>query len=253
MSINEENPNQTWIRKPDLNKVVDGIWELGFIYQSGKVYIMDNHSGAGWCWLHHLDSQQKYGFFHIDTHDDLVSNEAPAYMRSLLLNKEMTIDEYCSIPTDMKGSADVKPLFRFDNFIANLNHVFPAFFNTNIFSINEPRQKVPPGFKVNRFIEPEVLLDLFPAILKSEAQWIIDLDIDYFFQEKENNDYVQFLDNDYIDELCEKICMAKDSIAVITIAMSQYFCGGWKNSKRVTERVAKNLDISIDLPEDYDE
>ncbi len=253
MSINGDNRDQFWIREPNPDNVADGIWELGFLYQSGKVYIMDNHLGAGWCWLHHLDNQQKYGFFHIDTHDDLVSNEAPAYMRSLSLSKEMTLDVYCAIPTGMPRSSEEKPLFRFDNFIANLNHVFPVFFNTNIFSINEPRQKVPLGFKVNRFIEPEELLSLFSAIIESENQWIIDLDIDYFFREEGHNNYVQFLDNEYIDELCEKICMAKDRIQVITIAMSQYFCGGWENSKRVTERIAKNLAILINLPEEYGE
>lgn len=247
---NNRNDDAIWHKKLDANDQTDGVWELGFLYQCGNVYVMDNHMAAGWCWLHHLNAKENYGFLHIDTHDDLVNNEAPVYMRSLGLDRSTSLETYTSIPTGSPLGHDIKPLFRYDNYIGNLNDIFPSFFSPSIFAVNE-RQEVPAGYIVDRFIEPDKLIDDLGHVIQSRKKWILNLDIDYFFREESNNNYIQFLDDNYVDSLCAEILKNKDRIAIITIAMSQYFCGGWTNSKRVTERIAANLEFKIELPEIY--
>lgn len=42
------------------------------LWQNGKVYVMDNHLSAAWCWLQSCDPQKKYNFMHIDRHYDML-------------------------------------------------------------------------------------------------------------------------------------------------------------------------------------
>ena len=40
-----------------------GIDNLNFLLHYPKVYVMDNHLAAGWCWLQELDPEFSYCFF----------------------------------------------------------------------------------------------------------------------------------------------------------------------------------------------
>lgn len=62
-----------WIFKKE--KIgISGCYEMNFLYNSGKFYIMDNHLAAAWCWIQKIQSNQNYGLFHIDKHYDLIDN-----------------------------------------------------------------------------------------------------------------------------------------------------------------------------------
>ena len=41
------------------------------LWQNGKIYVMDNHRDATWCWFHQCRDGERYNFMHIDRHYDM--------------------------------------------------------------------------------------------------------------------------------------------------------------------------------------
>ena len=72
--------------------------------------------------------------------------------------------------------------------------------------------------------------------------WIINLDIDYFFNNKS-----QMFSSEYINSVCDQINRVKEKIAVVTIALSPECCGGWDNSIKVYNQIAGQLSIDMRL------
>ena len=72
--------------------------------------------------------------------------------------------------------------------------------------------------------------------------WIINLDIDYFF-----NNGKQIFSSEYINSVCSQINQVRKKIAIITIALSPECCGGWDNSIKVYNQIAKNLSITMKI------
>ena len=60
-----------WIYKNHELKT-SGCYNMNFLFNNGKFYIMDNHLAAAWCWLQKIDTSKRYGLFHIDRHYDLL-------------------------------------------------------------------------------------------------------------------------------------------------------------------------------------
>jgi hypothetical protein len=44
------------------------------LWKNEKIYVMDNHLSAIWCWLQSCDPKAEYNFMHIDMHYDLLSS-----------------------------------------------------------------------------------------------------------------------------------------------------------------------------------
>ena len=75
-------------------------------------------------------------------------------------------------------------------------------------------------------------------ILETEEQWILNLDLDYFYR-----DNIQILTDEYIVKVAKDIKKAKDGIAVMTIALSPECCGGWDNAFRTYDLIAPILGL----------
>ena len=79
-----------WIYKNHELKT-SGCYNMNFLFNNGKFYIMDNHLAAAWCWLQKIDTSKRYGLFHIDRHYDLLNNLTDDFIaenRSELINKD---------------------------------------------------------------------------------------------------------------------------------------------------------------------
>ena len=74
-------------------------------------------------------------------------------------------------------------------------------------------------------------------------QWILNIDIDYFFFESE---YQMFTD-EYIKKICANILTALPDIDVITISLSPECCGGWENSCRIANLMAKEFNLDFEI------
>ena len=63
------------------------------LWKNEKVYVMDNHLSAAWCWLQSCDSKAEYNFMHIDMHYDLLS-PLMKDIQPLRDNPHMSYDEF---------------------------------------------------------------------------------------------------------------------------------------------------------------
>ena len=59
-----------------------GCCNVNFLVHDNKIYVMDNHLCASWCWEQKINPAYHYGIFHIDRH---VTTQHP--YRKLLVNK----------------------------------------------------------------------------------------------------------------------------------------------------------------------
>lgn len=243
-----------WIKEPLYPLHESSNDKLNFLYQSDKFYIMDNHLAASWCWLQQTDIENSYNLYHIDKHYDLLDN--PESVRTQIIEKDFnlsncSLDEYLNLRQPIRNGEPV-PLFRYDNYLINLQLVYESIFNKKIFATHRD------GNLKEGFIDPEngdfekedyeIVEDLsYDVESHNENMWIINLDLDYFFLD--NDEYYQHLSDKYIKELCKNINESIENISVITISLSPECCGGWKNSYRIARMIAKyfNLDFTLEI------
>ncbi|MCG3166482.1 MAG: hypothetical protein POELPBGB_02261 [Bacteroidia bacterium] len=237
-----------WIKKPTsvLEKSLHD--KLNFLFKSNDIYVMDNHLAAGWVWASQLDVTKRYNLFHIDRHFDLL--EFPDLMSSEITEKgielySLSLSEYENLKQPLYGGGDAA-LFRWDNYIGNINTLYPDFFNKCYFATHED------GNELENFIDQKVtffeLVENIDYWIQNNAvnDWIVNIDIDYFFVSDSNGHYQIFTD-DFIVALCKAIQKADDRIALITICLSPECCGGWEQSIRVAKLVCKTLGIDFKL------
>ena len=225
------------------------VYSLNELYNSGKVYIMDNHMAASWCWSKKIDFNQQYNLFHIDKHYDLL-NGSTDFLVSQLLNRnfnleESTIEEYVNVTHDPIQGINNYQIFRFDNYMTVFRKLYPEVLKEIKFATH--KDGTVPGDWI--FYEAEIY-DLPNAlgdwINETDENWIINIDIDYFFDQKPSGEYFQFLTDEYVELFAEEILLAWDNIKVITIALSPTFCGGIDNSKRLAKLICDKLNVNFE-------
>lgn len=243
-----------WIKKPD-NPLKESLNEyVNFLYNKDKIYIMDNHLCAAWCWLQKIDIDSSYDFIHIDRHYDLLG--FPNTIETEILDKGIEIDklsfeDYLDLK-QIGGNGDRWQMFRWDNYIINTHLAFPNLFNETFFATHKD------GTINAEFVTQEIdFLTLINEIdyWLEHKNWIVNLDIDYFFIRVDGKSFQIFTD-DYIIMLIKKIKENLENINVLTIALSPECCGGWGESFRITKIICEILEINFidklsDLISDY--
>ncbi len=211
--------------------------DLNFLWNENNVYVMDNHRAAYWCWMQRYQSSKNYNLFHIDAHLDTlkVSEEE---VRNLPDIRTLTIDDYLDL-----GSEGFKAI-RWDNYLSlflakeDIHELFMATYVDG----NEPQRlyETVSIHKLNQAIEDYVVND------NSDASWIMNVDLDYFFYEVDQ-DYKLMLSDEYIENVFLSIKQALDTgkIETLIICLSPECCGGWYKSEKLYEKVSKLLGLSL--------
>ena len=232
-----------------------GAFDLNLLYNESKIYIMDNHLAASWCWLQKLDINSQYKLFHIDRHYDLLDSDLDNWIQSLE-NIDITRLEITDL-INLKSSNSFpisNPLFRWDNYIPILNKLYPNLIISSFFATQKYGDPVPVNrenkFKsLNNFIEVDAWnleSNIEGQINSDDKKWIINLDIDYFFIDYEDI-YFQMYTDEFIIRIAQRLKAALDRIEVFTIALSPEMCGGWEKSERVANLILKEFDIDWNI------
>ncbi len=246
-----------WILQPseDFKNKESYASKLNFLYKHDNVYVMDNHLAAGWAWLQELDVNKEYNLFHIDQHEDLVKNAPKESYEFIKDNpKEITIKNYCELRFKHDDPLiQESPVFQWDNYIKQIQELFPNWFNYCIFATH--RLMISDSFLEKRNgsalnINPEIHspFDLYNNIdywIKQQPEsWIINLDLDYFF----STNGIRIFSDKYIKACIENIITEKHKIAAFTIALSPECCGGWANAIEAMNIVSDVLELDFKLP-----
>jgi hypothetical protein len=227
------------------------VWNLNFLWKKDNIYIMDNHRAALWCWLQEINPFDKYKLLHIDRHYD-TANDAenmPSFKLEFLSNS--TLNEYLSLSYS-SPDGEKYPVFQFDNYMWPLFPGDGSPITGFIFATHNDES--PPDFEGWNGIPPCELLDLGCRFEYSEHEWIVNIDLDYFFHDffRQNEPiYIRLFSDQYIERLFSSIRYhyQQGKIAVLTIALSPEFCGGWNNAEQLCSMVCEIMDIPFNLPE----
>lgn len=231
----------------------DVVYALNELYNDDKIYIMDNHLAASWCWSQKIDFQAEYNFFHIDRHYDLLNGSTNYWVEQLQEQNfdfiNATIEEY----TEASYESSFKPyktkIFRYDNYITIFNQCFPDLLQKKYFATHEDGT-LPEQWQLDMY-EPQFYdlhTNLAYWINDAEKKWILNIDIDYFFSDNSDGARYQIFTDEYIANVGVEISKCIDNIEVLTIALSPSFCSGIENSKRVAKLLLKaitNLDYNF--------
>lgn len=220
---------------------------LNFLLKYSKVYVMDNHLAAGWCWLQELNIGDTCCFFHVDQHQDLCDGGPTERYNFIIENPNLTIDEYTSPEYD--NGLSMSKVVRWDTYIKQMQHVSPNWFTKCYFACPETVHDFPchTDLLLN-IVYNAGAFELYNNVeywLKSnEESFIFNIDLDYFF----NGDGMRLFSDEYIKAMASDINKAMDKIAVMTIALSPECCGNWENAIRVFNLFAEKIDAIDENP-----
>ena len=228
------------------------VWDLNFLWKKDNIYIMDNHLVALWCWLQEINPLDKYKLLHIDRHYD-AANDA-GNMPSVKLESlfDITLDEYLSLSYPSSFTGEEYPLLWYDNYMWPLFPGNGSPVSEFIFATHNDDK--PPDFDGCHEIAPCELLSLGSRFKNSEHKWIVNVDLDYFFHDffRQNLPrYIRLFSDQYIERVFSSIRYhhQEGRIAVLTIAFSPEFCGGWNNAEQLCTSICKIMDVPFILPE----
>jgi hypothetical protein len=222
------------------------VYTLNELYNDGKIYIMDNHLAASWCWSQKIDFESTYNLFHIDRHYDLLNNAVNYWVKQLQDQnfdfKNVTIEDYTEACYESSFEPYTTKIFRYDNYLTIFNRFFPRLLQEKYF-VTHRDGTVPEEWHLTMHEPPFYDLDtnLEYWINDADKKWILNIDIDYFFSDNSDGVRYQIFTDEYITNIGLEISKCIDNIEVLTIALSPSFCNGIMNSKRVAKLLLKAI------------
>lgn len=212
--------------------------KCNFLWKDENIYIMDNHRLALWAWFQHIDPKIIYNFFHIDAHydcDPFVSQSWIGHQNLINLN----LNEFMSYPSDKEGVA----LFRWDNYVpVLLDH-----YRKNLHITYAATHGLGLKGTFDHEFMPWDLLKYIENRFFDHQNWVINLDLDYFFA-REFKESPLFHPT-YIRKIFKALKSAHQDglIDILTIALSPECCGGWGQSEQVLEIFKEEFCLNLSL------
>ena len=205
-----------------------------------KIYIMDNHRSALWCWLQEIDLKKNINYFHLDRHYDCLNSNLDGWLKYCFDIEKMSISDYLELKDDNKH-----PVFLWDNYGSLFLKKYESIIQHSLFVTYKEGDK-----PITASISEEKAVDLLENLeyWTKKGNWVFNIDIDYFFY-KQNDTYYQMYSDEFISAFFQilKAKIDRNEILVMTIALSPECCGGWKNAERVCSIASKELLIGFTL------
>jgi hypothetical protein len=214
------------------------------LWRSGRVYVMDNHRLALWCWWQHLHESPYWNFVHIDRHFDAlwqVFNPWPEHTKPEHRND---LGSYRTATLNCSG--EPCELYRWDTICSALwslhkNELLKLHFATagegDPLETSRVQQIDPWGLPgMMRYLaEPSETFD-YPAI--------VDLDIDYFTRHDLDGAFGSVFSDEYLTEIAAALRIGLDSgrFGVVTIALSPETTGCWSLAETMLRKLLSRID-----------
>lgn len=216
-------------------------YDQNLLWNEGRIYIMDNHRAAAWCWAQHIPKEEQFSIFHIDRHTDLLQSGLDEWCSATPPIETLTIDQYLELDYLVDGT-DKVPVFSWENYLP----IFVRQREKSLYRFSSlcHGEGDEAWFEDHHHDFFRVPRDL-EAWLEYDAPWILNFDLDVFFTYQGGERFIQVFSDDYIRKVAETIRDAdnKDRIRCMTIAISPEMCGGWASGIRVLKLVTDVLGI----------
>lgn len=203
---------------------------FNFLASYDKVYVIDNHLAAFWCWLK-IPFDKPYKLIHVDQHYDCSSiyENTEALINSIDW-RNLKLEELSNIYFDKELE---RPLLTWDNYICSFYQLRPSFFEMAYFFTHGVGDFDYLGKSENYDFE-----QIYNFKFTSGTNYLLNLDIDIFF----SNDFkrVQFSEPD-IKRMGKWINKNILKFEQIIICLSPELCGGWSNSKKMANLILNEI------------
>jgi hypothetical protein len=213
---------------------------------------MDNHRAAWWCWLRHITAGNSFSLFHIDRHTDTLTSNLSLWLHHLPAQmRGVPLQQYLGYQANVNGVRC--PVIRWDNylslFLEQEQHTMQSLCMATHQDGDPPN--VPEGSW--RDVAVHDLPDNFAYWLEQSENWIVNIDLDYFFCTMPDGVNRRFLSDDFVQAICTALRTHLDSgrIKVLTICLTPDdggFCGGWTEAEALCEVMCKHLGLAFKLP-----
>lgn len=217
---------------------------LNFLHADGPVYVMDNHRAAMWCWMRHTDPEAPVGLLHVDRHYDALFSQKDFAHYDGVDVAAMDLEEYLNTGYDGEFFQTV-PLFRWDNYLGLFMHFHAGMVNNWCFATHDRGQR-PEGFSIHDFLPWH-----FPNRAFLQGRWVLNVDLDWFFQKLGPDHYQPMFSQGYVKSFFQGIraALEADNGSILTLCLSPECCGGWENAEYMAGLACETLGIDFRLPE----
>lgn len=227
-----------------------GCYQQNFLWNKDNIYIMDNHRAALWCWFQHLEPTLKYGYFHIDKHSDALRSRLDEWVGLCPDMFNVNIDDYLDKVYRIDTVGGEIPLFRWDNYASIFLAKYGAMISRCMFATHGVGDDPVHG-SVQNYNIWDLPGNMNYWLEDEPEQWIVNIDLDYFFYKSDFNSFEYLVSDDYLEQLFSaiKLQLNNGRLASLTICLSPECCGGWEASEKICSKVVELLDIEFELPE----
>jgi hypothetical protein len=219
-----------------------------FLWHSDRLYVMDNHRLALWCWWQHLDNDRRgWNFFHVDRHYDALWQRARPWLDYHNPNHRLDLNSFRQAKFSEQG--EELNLYRWDVIISALLTLDGKKIHRWVFATAGLGES--PPISNLEFINPWNL----PAQLRwmatpngEELPSIIDIDLDYFTYFDDNGFFGRVFSDQYLRELSSTLGegLTNKRFGVVTVALSPTTTGSWQLAEELCWAL---LESHPDLPE----
>ncbi|MCC6244216.1 MAG: hypothetical protein IT353_15340 [Gemmatimonadaceae bacterium] len=206
-----------------------------FLWRSERLYVMDNHRLALWCWWQHLHESEHWTFVHIDRHFDAQWMPINPWLTNVLPEHRQDLATFRAAKCDVDGNEQY--LYRWDTLVSPLwnlhsNQLEQLYFACVDFEDADPR--LPRSTNVDE----SQLISFLESISESDEQasnYIVDLDLDYFTRRSSTKGYEQRFSNEFVAAVGNALLrgLSLNRFKVVTVALSPSTTGGWTLAERL--------------------
>lgn len=214
-----------------------GAGRLNCLWQSGSLYVMDNHRAALWCWWQHTRPGEPWNLLHIDRHYDALSSNLDAWLAQMP-GRTASLQDYLAASWTVDGERI--PVITWDNYLSlclarqggEIEEVLLATAGEG----DRPRQPT------QEEIDSWELLEHLASIIEidedepHQSPWVINVDLDYFTAIPGWDEGAsQVFHDEYIAKIGQMLVsgLANGRISCATIALSPETTGGWDLAERL--------------------
>jgi hypothetical protein len=240
--------NEVW-HIPFKGRNDSGVYKCNFLWGNDNVYVMDNHRLSLWCWLRHLNEEEKINIFHVDQHYDCRSDCHDQWMEDIPNDLErLSLTDYINCLWESDGGQ--VPLFRYDNYLSLFLDKFKDKISTLYLACHDDGDF--PNFDN---IEELNLFDLLGCLNArcngfDNEKCIINVDLDYFTETGFGDPFVVVTD-EYLDRLGGILKSGLDNkkILCLTFAFSPEWVGSWEIAEKLFKKISHKMGLAFKLKE----
>lgn len=219
-----------------------------FLWQSGNVYIMDNHRAAMWCWLQEVASDENVLLLHIDEHFDALYSRMKQWRRHMPELRGLSIEQYLALT--YPAETFTLPLIQWDNYLSLFLEGYGQQVCRAVFITHNAGDK--PRFDGALHPRPEEVPGNIGFYLDHPERAIVNVDLDYFFCNDDQGQRRLMFSDDYISAVFRSIRthMNAGRVACLTLCLTpdEGYTGGWAQAEALCARVCAILGIAFELP-----